>query len=144
MTSMFNAFKPMAGEVKKTEYGSMVSMATGKALAFSLENLQERGVLYIEPGSEIYEGMVVGYTVKGEDMFVNPVKGKALNNIRTHRSDGIVLLAPPFDLSLERAMGMMREDEYLEVTPKNIRLRKKFLTDNERKRAEKAEKQEIK
>jgi GTP-binding protein len=140
MTSMFSAFKPMAGEVKKTEYGSMVSMATGKALAFSLENLQERGVLYIEPGSEIYEGMVVGYTVKGEDMFVNPVKGKALNNIRTHRSDGIVLLAPPFDLSLERAMGMMREDEYLEVTPKNIRLRKKYLTDNDRKKAEKAEK----
>lgn len=143
MTSVFNAFKPMAGEVKKTEYGSMVSMATGKALAFALENLQERAVLYIEPGSEVYEGMVVGYTVKGEDMHVNPTKGKALTNVRSKSSDGLVLLAPKFDLTLEKAMGMMREDEYLEVTPTNIRLRKRYLTDNERKMAEKIEKDAI-
>ncbi|HRY31091.1 MAG TPA: translational GTPase TypA [Candidatus Paceibacterota bacterium] len=141
MTSVFSAFKPMAGEIRKTEYGSMVSMATGKVLAFALENLQERGVLYIKPGSMIYEGMVVGYTVKGEDMYVNPTKGKALTNVRSHSSDGLVLLAPPFDLTLEKALGMMRGDEYLEITPKDIRLRKKYLTDNDRKKAEKLEKQ---
>lgn len=136
MTSIFSAFKPFAGEVKKTEYGSMVSMASGKALAFSLENLQERGTLYIEPGDEIYEGMVIGYTAKGEDMFVNPTKGKQLTNMRSKSSDGMVMLAPSFKLSLEIAMGMMREDEYLEVTPTHVRLRKKYLTENERRRIE--------
>jgi GTP-binding protein len=134
MTAVFDSFKPYAGAIKKTEYGSMVSMATGKALGFSLANLQERGVLYIEPTAEVYEGMVIGYTVKGEDMFVNPTKGKQLTNMRASGSDGTIQLTPPFDLTLERAMGMMREDEYLEVTPDSIRLRKKYLTENERKK----------
>jgi GTP-binding protein len=134
MTSVFHSFMPYAGEIKKTEYGSMISMANGKVLGFSLANLQERGVLYISPGVEVYEGMVIGYTVKGEDMTVNPTKGKQLTNMRASGSDGVIQLIPPFDLSLERAMGMMRGDEYLEVTPTDVRLRKRWLTENERKR----------
>ncbi len=133
LTSIFSQFAPYAGEIKKTEYGSMISMASGKALAFSLNNLQERGVLYIAPTAEVYEGMVIGYTTKGEDMTVNPTKGKQLTNMRASGSDGVIQLTPPFDLTLEKALGLMREDEYLEITPKDVRLRKKFLTENARK-----------
>ncbi len=135
LTSIFSDFKPFAGEIVKTELGSMISMATGKALAFSLANLQDRGTLYIEPGDEVYEGMVVGTASKGEDMTVNPTKGKQLTNMRASGSDGTVKLTPKKDLTLEEAMGLMREDEYLEITPDAVRLRKKYLTENERKRA---------
>ncbi len=134
MTSVFHSFQPKTGEINKTEYGSMVSMATGKALGFSLDNLQDRGVLYIAPSEEVYEGMVIGYTSKGEDMNVNPTKGKQLTNMRASGSDGVIQLTPPMDLTLERALGFMREDEYLEVTPQNIRLRKKFLKETDRKK----------
>lgn len=134
LTSVFSKFEPFAGPIQKTEYGSMVSMATGKALAFSLGTLQERGVLYIGPTTEVYEGMVIGYTSKGDDMVVNPTKGKQLTNMRASGSDGTTQLTPPFDLSLERALGMMRDDEYLEITPKDVRLRKKYLTESERKK----------
>lgn len=138
LTSIFDSYKPYAGEIKKTEYGSMISMANGKCLAFSLANLQERGVLYIAPGAEVYEGMVIGYTTKGEDMVVNPTKGKQLTNMRASGSDGTVSLVPPFDLTMERALGLMGDDEYLEVTPDDIRLRKRYLTENDRKRAERS------
>ena len=135
LTSIFSDFKPFAGEIQKTELGSMISMATGKALAFSLANLQDRGTLYIEPGDEVYEGMVVGNTSKGEDMVVNPTKGKQLTNMRASGSDGTVKLTPAMKLDLETAMGLMREDEYLEITPEAIRLRKKYLKEADRKRA---------
>ena len=131
---MFSSFKPYAGEVVKTKLGSMVSMATGKALGFSLANLQERGTLYIEPGIEVYEGMVVGNTSKGDDMMVNPIKGKQLTNMRSSGADDAIKVSPPLDLTLEKAMGLMRDDEYLEVTPIDIRLRKQYLTETERKR----------
>lgn len=134
MTSVFHEFMPYAGEISKTEYGSMISMANGKALGFALANLQDRGVLYIGPGTEVYEGMVVGYTTKGEDMVVNPTKGKQLTNMRASGSDENIKLVPPFELTLERALGMMSGDEYLEVTPKDIRLRKKYLTETDRKK----------
>lgn len=134
MTSVFLEFKPYAGEIKKTEYGSMISMAKGKALGFSLANLQERGVMYIGPSTEVYEGMVIGYTTKGEDMTVNPTKGKQLTNMRASGSDENIKLIPPFKLTLERALGIMGGDEYLEVTPDDIRLRKKYLTETERKK----------
>ncbi|HMP67218.1 MAG TPA: translational GTPase TypA [Candidatus Paceibacterota bacterium] len=140
MTSMFKSFQPHVGQINKTQYGSMVSMATGKALGFSLSNLQERGVLYIGPGSEVYDGMVIGYTIKGEDMFVNPTKGKQLTNVRSKSSEGLMPLVPPMELSIEIAMGLMSEDEYLEVTPKDVRLRKRHLTENDRRKAERSEK----
>jgi len=125
-------FKPYVGNIKKNELGSMVSMATGKALGFSLFNLQNRGVLYIKAGTEVYEGMVIGNTAKGHDLNVNPTKGKQLSNMRASGSDEAITLTPPTKLTLESGMGIMRADEYLEITPNNIRLRKQFLTKNER------------
>jgi len=128
-------FKPHVGEIKKHNVGSMVSMAAGKALGFSLFNLQNRGVLYIGATTEVYEGMVIGNTAKGNDLTVNPTKGKQLTNMRASGSDDAINLTPPAKLTLERGMGVMSEDEYLEITPNNIRLRKQFLTEVERVRA---------
>lgn len=137
LTTIFEDFKPYAGNIMKTEYGSMISMATGKALGFSLGNLQERGTLYIDAGTEVYEGMVIGNTVKGSDMEVNPTKGKQLTNMRASGTDEQIKITPPLDLTLELAMGLMREDEYLEVTPDAIRLRKQYLKESERSRNKK-------
>jgi GTP-binding protein len=134
LTSIFLKFAPFAGAIKKTEYGSMISMASGKALGFSLNNLQERGVLYIGPSTEVYEGMIIGYTTKGEDMSVNPTKGKQLTNMRASGSDENIKLVPPFELDIERALGIMGGDEYLEITPTETRLRKKHLSENDRKK----------
>lgn len=135
LTALFLDFKHYAGDIQKTQLGSMISMATGKALGFSLANLQDRGVLYIGAGEEVYEGMVVGNTSKGEDMMVNPTKGKQLTNMRASGSDGTIKITPKKDNTLEEAMGLMRDDEYLEVTPDAIRLRKKYLKEADRKRA---------
>jgi GTP-binding protein len=136
LTTIFHDFMPFAGPVTKTEFGSMVSMENGKALAFALDNLQDRGVLYIPVNTEVYEGMVIGYTVKGEDMVVNPTKGKQLTNMRASGSDEAVRVVPPLELTLERGLSMIREDELLEVTPDAIRLRKQLLKESDRKRAE--------
>jgi GTP-binding protein len=125
-------FKPFAGEVKKRTVGSMVSMASGKTLGFSLWNLQERGILYIGPATEVYEGMVIGNTSKGEEMTVNPTKGKQLTNIRAAGSDEALDLIPPEILTIESGLEIMSDDEYLEVTPKSVRLRKRFLKESER------------
>ncbi len=127
LASRVLGFFAFAGEIKKTEVGSMVSMAGGKALGFSLANLQERGVVYIDPASEVYEGMVVGNVAKGNDLWVNPTKGKQLTNIRAAASDEAIQLTPPFKITLERGLEVMAEDEYLEITPKNVRIRKKVL-----------------
>jgi GTP-binding protein len=123
-SSRFVEFRPYAGEIQKRAVGSMVSMVAGKALGFSLWNLQDRGVLYIKPAIEVYEGMVIGNTSKGEEMFVNPTKGKQLTNMRASGSDEALTLIPPYELSIERGLEIMGEDEYLEITPTNVRLRK--------------------
>ena len=102
----------------------MISMVTGKALGFALWNLQERGTLYISPNIEVYEGMVIGNTSKGEEMFVNPTKGKQLTNMRSKGTDEAIDLIPPFELTIERRLQVMSGDEYLEITPKSVRLRK--------------------
>ncbi len=130
----FLGFKPHVGKIEKNEVGSMISMATGKALAFSLWNLQERGTLYIGPNVEVYEGMVIGNVSKGYDMSVNPIKGKQLSNMRASGSDEAISLTPHTELTLENALSIMNNDEYLEVTPKSIRLRKKYLTNIDRTR----------
>ncbi len=134
LCSHFVGFREFAGEIERSSLGAMVSMTSGKALAFSLWNLQERGVLYISPNIEVYEGMVIGNVAKGNDLTVNPTKGKQLTNVRASGSDDAILLTPPLDLTLERALSVMNDDEYLEITPKNIRLRKQFLTETERVR----------
>ncbi len=128
-------FRPYAGEIKKRDEGSMVSMATGKALAFSLNNLQERGTLYIAPSTEVYEGMVVGNVTKGTDMSVNPIKGKAMSNMRSSGADEAIKLVPPIEISIERGLEIMLVDEYLEVTPLSVRLRKQLLTETDRTKA---------
>lgn len=139
LASRFIDFKPYAGEIEKHSTGSMTSMMTGKALAFALWNLQERGRVFIEPTTEVYEGMVVGDTSKGDDMDVNPCKGKAMSNMRSSGNDEHIMLTPAWTLDVERGLETMREDEFLEITPKNVRLRKKFLTDTERAKAKRKE-----
>ena len=114
----------------------MISMEKGKCLAFSLDNLQQRGVLYAEPGDEVYAGQVIGNTSKGEDIYVNPTKGKQLTNMRASGSDEGIFLVPAFKLSIERAMEIMNDDEYIEITPSSVRLRKVFLTQQERNKAQ--------
>lgn len=120
-------FKPYAGEIKKKQSGSMISMAKGKALGFSLWNLQDRGQLYIDPGTDVYEGMVVGNTSKGEEMTVNPTKGKQLSNVRASGSDEALYLTPHKPLTIETGLEIMSDDEYLEITPQSVRLRKQVL-----------------
>jgi len=132
MSSRVIGFKEYAGEIKKREYGSMISMIAGKAVAFALANLQDRGLLYAEHGTEVYEGMVIGNVLKGEDMSVNPSKGKQLTNMRASGTDEAIVLKPAFILSIERGLEVMSGDEYLEITPKSVRLRKKYLTDLDR------------
>jgi GTP-binding protein len=135
LASRFIDFKPYAGEIEKHQTGSMTSMMSGKALAFALWNLQDRGRLFVEPTTEIYEGMVVGDVSKGEDMDVNPCKGKAMSNMRSSGNDEHIMLTPAWKLDIERGLETMREDEYLEITPLNVRLRKKYLTDQDRAKA---------
>ena len=134
MSSRVIGFKPFAGDIERRETGSMTSMASGKSFGFSLWNLQDRGRLYIGPATDIYEGMVIGDTSKGDDMDVNPCKGKQLSNMRSSGKDEALNLVPYYELSIERGMELMRDDEYLEITPKNIRLRKKLLTELDRAR----------
>jgi GTP-binding protein len=135
LSSRFIEFRPYAGEIVKRVVGSMISMAAGKSLGFSLWNLQERGVLYINPATEVYEGMVIGNTSKGEEMEVNPTKGKQLTNMRASGSDEAINLVPPYVLTIERGLEVMAEDEYLEITPTQVRLRKQFLTQLDRSRS---------
>lgn len=127
-------FRPWAGEIQKRSVGSMVSMANGKALGFSLDNLQTRGTMYIGANVEVYEGMVIGNTAKGDDMSVNPTKGKQLTNMRAAGSDDNINLTPPTPITIERGLEVMSDDEYLEITPQSVRLRKKYLNEIERKK----------
>lgn len=135
MSSRVIGFKPYVGEIRKREVGSMISNGTGKALGFSLANLQERGVLYIGAATEVYEGQVIGNVSKGEEMTVNPLKGKQLTNMRSSGTDDAIHLVPPFTLSIERGLEIINDDEYLEVTPLSVRLRKQFLKETDRVKA---------
>jgi GTP-binding protein len=122
----------MLGKFSVASVGSMTSMAAGKSLAFSLWNLQDRGVIYILPTTEVYEGMVIGNTSKGEEMVVNPTKGKQLSNMRSSGADEAIVLVPAWEITIERGLEIMNADEYLEVTPKSVRLRKQILAEGER------------
>ncbi|MDP2652285.1 MAG: translational GTPase TypA [bacterium] len=135
LSSRVIGFKPYAGEIRRRVVGSMISMAAGKALGYSLWSLQDRGQLYIKPATEVYEGMVIGNTSKGEEMLANPTKGKNQSNVRSSGMDEALTLVPIFDLTIERGMEIMADDEYLEVTPKSVRLRKQFLTQNDRSKS---------
>lgn len=135
LSAHFIGFQQYANEIRKREHGSMTSMISGKVVAFALANLQEHGILYVEHGTEVYEGMVIGSVFKGDELSVNPTKGKQLTNMRASGTDDAIFLDPPFILSIERGLEVMNPDEYLEITPKSVRLRKKNLTELDRTRA---------
>ena len=137
MAARVLGFFPYAGDIRKRAVGSMTSMTTGKALGYALWGLQERGRLYVGPATDVYAGMVIGNTAKGEEMAVNPTKGKQLTNTRASGSDEAIALEPAWELTIERGLEIVGNDEYLEITPKNIRLRKQQLGEVERKRASK-------
>ena len=134
----FDHYAPKKDGLGKTRHnGVLISMAPGKALAYALFNLQERGRLFIGHGDEVYEGMVIGIHSRDNDLTVNPLKAKQLTNIRAAGSDENLILTPPIRNTLEQALEFIDEDELVEVTPQSIRIRKKLLTENERKRAKK-------
>jgi len=124
MTHRFRAYEPMKADIKLRQNGSLVSMETGQALAYALDRLQDRGKFFIEPGDQVYKGQVVGENSRGDDMGVNVIKGKKLTNMRASGSDQGIKLAPKTQFSLEEAMEYINDDEYLEVTPISIRMRK--------------------
>ena len=125
-------YRPYAGEIARRKVGSMISGVSGKALAYALDNLQTRGTLYIKANTEVYEGMVIGNTAKGEQMTVNPIKGKHLTNMRASGSDDAINLTPPQIITIETGLEIMDKDEYLEITPKSVRLRKQHLKEIDR------------
>ena len=136
MTSSFSHYAPAKpGAVAKRQNGVLVSMVQGTVLGYALFTLQERGRLFAYPGLEVYEGMIVGINSRGDDMVVNPTKAKQLTNIRAAGTDENIILTPPIRFTLEQALEFIEDDELVEVTPKSIRVRKKYLTENERKRA---------
>ncbi|PKM29544.1 MAG: translational GTPase TypA [Gammaproteobacteria bacterium HGW-Gammaproteobacteria-11] len=138
MTSTFSHYGSIKlGEVGQRQNGVLVSMATGKALTYSLETLQSRGKLFLEPGQEVYEGQLAGIHARDNDLVINPTKGKKLDNMRASGKDEVIALVPPIKFTLEQALEFIDDDELVEVTPKSIRLRKKVLNENERKRASK-------
>ncbi|MBE0509069.1 MAG: translational GTPase TypA, partial [Marinospirillum sp.] len=139
LTSIFDHYGPIAeGSVDHRVNGVLVSMATGKVLAYALTTLQDRGRLFVGPGVEVYEGMIVGINSRDSDMAVNPTKAKKLDNMRASGNDETIQLTPPVKFSLEQALEFIDDDELVEVTPNFIRMRKRFLTENERKRAGKS------
>jgi GTP-binding protein len=136
MTSTFDHYGPVKdGDVASRSNGVLVSMVTGKALAYSLWNLQERGRLCVVPNIEVYEGMLLGIHSRSNDLAVNPIKGKQLTNVRASGTDENIQLTPPVRFTLEQALDFIEDDELVEVTPNFIRLRKKLLKENERKRS---------
>ncbi|MBK7342191.1 MAG: translational GTPase TypA [Saprospiraceae bacterium] len=135
MNHRFKEYQPHKGEIPGRQNGSLIVMETGTSIPYSLNNLQDRGFFFIEPGEEIYEGQVIGENTRVGDLVVNVTKTKKLTNMRASGSDDKVKLAPPRKMTLEEALEYIQEDEFVEVTPKSIRLRKIFLKEHDRKRA---------
>ncbi len=138
MSRLFRGYEPWKGAIAGRRNGVLISNAEGAAVAYALWNLEERGPMFVTPGTPVYEGMVVGAHTRGQDLVVNPTKGKQLTNIRTTSKDEAVRLTPPILMTLEQAIAYIDDDELVEVTPKSIRLRKRHLDANVRKRASRA------
>jgi GTP-binding protein len=135
MSHLFHEYGPDRGEIAARKNGSLVSMEDGEAMAYALNMVQERGRLMVDPGDKIYKGMIVGENARETDIPVNPCKAKRLTNMRSTGDGKGIQLDPPLRLSLERALEYIGPDEYVEATPKNLRLRKKILNETQRKRA---------
>ena len=137
MAHRFFEYQPLKGNIAQRLNGSLVSMENGTAIPYSIDKLQERGKFFIDPGEEIYEGQIIGLHSRSNDLVVNATKAKQLTNVRASGTDDALTLTPPVRHTLEQALEFIEDDELVEVTPKSIRLRKKLLTENERKRAAK-------
>jgi len=136
MNRLFHGYAPHKGAIQGRRNGVLISNDKGEAVAYALWNLEDRGPMMIEPGWKVYTGMIVGEHTRDNDLIVNVLKGKQLTNIRTTSKDEAVKLTPPLRMTLEKALAYIEDDELVEVTPKSIRLRKKLLDENDRKRAE--------
>jgi GTP-binding protein len=136
MNRLFHAYAPHKGDIQGRRTGVLISNDQGEAVAYALWNLEDRGPMMIEPGWKVYQGMIVGEHTRGNDLIVNVLKGKKLTNIRTTAKDEAVRLTPPMRMTLEKALAYIDDDELVEVTPKSIRLRKKILDPNDRKKEE--------
>jgi GTP-binding protein len=134
LNKLFHGYEPYKGELAGRRNGVLISTDIGESVAYAMWNLEDRGPMMIEPGWKVYRGMIVGEHTRGSDLEVNVLKGKKLTNIRTHSKDEAVRLTPPIRMTLEKAMAYIEDDELVEVTPKSIRLRKKLLDPNDRKR----------
>jgi GTP-binding protein len=134
MAHRFLEYQPMKGDVPQRQNGSLVSMENGKAIPYSIDKLQERGRFFVDPGEDIYEGQVIGENTRGDDMVINITKTKKLSNVRSSGADDKAKIVPAIKFSLEEALEYIQKDEYVEVTPKHIRLRKVFLKEVDRKR----------
>jgi GTP-binding protein len=134
----FHDYRPTKGDIPRRQNGVMVSLVRGNAVAYALDNLQERGTMFVRPGDEVYEGMIIAENARSDDMVVNPCKEKKLTNIRAAGSDKNILLKPPRELTLELALEYIEDDELVEVTPSKIRLRKKVLSEERRRRSERS------
>jgi GTP-binding protein len=137
---VFDTYAPVKGELPARRNGVLISAEQGDAVAYALWNLEDRGRMFVSPGERLYEGMVIGIHSRDNDLIVNPIKGKKLTNVRAAGKDEAVTLTPPIQLTLESAIEFIEDDELVEVTPKSIRLRKRFLSEHERKRAAREEK----
>ncbi|HEX6830509.1 MAG TPA: translational GTPase TypA [Methyloceanibacter sp.] len=138
MNRLFHAYAPYKGEIQGRRNGVLISTEAGEAVAYALWNLEDRGPMMIDPGVRVYAGMIVGEHTRDNDLEVNVLKGKKLTNIRTTSKDEAVRLTPPIRMTLERALAYIQDDELVEVTPKSVRLRKRYLDSNDRKKAERA------
>jgi GTP-binding protein len=135
MEKSFDSYKPYAGDIDGRKNGVFIAKEAGKAMAYSLFNLSDRGQMIINPGEEVYAGMIVGIHSRSNDLVVNPCKNKNLTNTRSSSSDEAIKLLEPLKFTLEEALEVIEYDELVEITPKDIRLRKKILDENDRKRA---------
>jgi GTP-binding protein len=137
MNSLPHGYEPVGAKLQKTRSGALIATEAGATTAYALDNAESRGTLFVGPGTTVYQGMIVGQNTRGDDLDVNVCRGKQLTNMRTSSSDGSIQLTPFTDLSLEQCIDFIEDDELLEVTPKSLRLRKRFLDPNQRKRAAK-------
>ena len=138
MNRLFHAYAPHVGEIPSRHTGALLSNSDGDAVAYAIFNLQDRGPMFIEHGTKVYAGMIIGEHTRGNDLELNVIKGKKLTNVRASGKDEAVILTPPIKMSLEKALAYVGEDELVEITPKSIRLRKIYLDPNERKRMSRA------
>jgi GTP-binding protein len=135
MNRLFDRYGPYKGKIEGRQNGVLISMEQGDAVPYALNALEERGILFISPGEKLYEGMIIGENAKPQDLEVNPLKSKQLTNFRSTGKDDAVRLTPPRRMTLEQAIAYIQDDELVEVTPKSIRLRKRYLDPHERKKA---------